>query len=59
MSPDINPQDIDIVDQKLRDAALPGFEAIFTLDEAAEAGAFQETALTEVEAKESIVDNLL
>ena len=50
---DIDPQDIDIVAAKFLDAQTPGFEAEFTLDEAEEAGAFVEDALSEADAKES------
>lgn len=51
---DIDPQDIDIVAAKLWDAQhTPGFAPAFTLDEAAEAGAFREEALGEEDARES------
>lgn len=53
---DIDPQDLDTAEAKLLDAETPGFEASFTLDEAQEAGAFREDALSEHDAKESIVD---
>ena len=55
---DINPADIDIIEAKFLDAATPGFEAAFTLDEAEEAGAFREDALSEQDAKESAVEHL-
>lgn len=55
---DIEPADIDIIEAKLLDAATPGFEAAFTLDEAEEAGAFREDALSEKDAKESSVERL-
>ncbi len=52
--PDIDPQDIDIVVAKLLDAqTTPGFAPSFTLDEAEEAGAFREEALSEEDARES------
>ena len=50
---DIDPQDIDIIAAKFLDAEKPGFEAVFTLDEAEEAGAFREDALSEQEARDS------
>ncbi len=55
---DIDPQDIDIIESKFLDAQVPGFEAVFTLDEAEEAGAFAEDALSESDAKESAVGSL-
>ena len=55
---DIDPQDIDIIESKFLDAQTPGFEAAFTLDEAEEAGAFVEDALSESDAKESAVGSL-
>ena len=53
---DIDPQDIDIIAAKFLDAQTPGFEAVFTLDEAEEAGAFREDALSEQDAKESAIE---
>ena len=53
---DIDPADIEIIEAKLRDALTPGFEAEFTLDEAEEAGAFREDALSEADAKESAIE---
>ena len=50
---DIDPADIEIIEAKFLDAATPGFEAEFSLDEAEEAGAFREDALSEQEAKDS------
>ena len=55
---DIDPQDIDIIEAKFLDAQVPGFEAVFTLDEAEEAGAFVEDALSESDARESAVGSL-
>ena len=52
--PDIDPQDIDIIAVKFLDAQNnPGFAPAFTLDEAEEAGAFREEALSEEDARES------
>lgn len=52
--PDIDPQDIDIIAAKFLDAQnTPGFAPAFTLDEAEEAGAFREEALSEEDARES------
>ena len=51
---DIDPQDIDIIAAKFLDAQhTPGFAPAFTLDEAEEAGAFREEALSEEDARES------
>lgn len=41
---------------KLEDMETPGFEAEFDPDEAENVGAFVEDALTEQEARESIID---
>lgn len=54
---DIDPADLDIIEAKFLDATTPGFEAAFTLDEAEEAGAFREDALSEQDAKESAVEH--
>lgn len=53
---DIDPQDINVIDAKFTDLGTPGFVAAFTLDEAEEAGAFQEDALSESEALESAIE---
>ncbi len=53
---DIDPADIEIIEAKLLDALTPGFEVEFTLDEAEEAGAFWEDALSEQDAKESAIE---
>lgn len=53
---DLNPQSIDIISAKFIDAQTPGFAPEFTLDEAEEAGAFSEDALSETDAKESAED---
>ena len=53
---DIDPADIEIIEVKFLDAATPGFEAEFSLDEAEEAGAFREDALSEEDAKESAME---
>jgi hypothetical protein len=53
---DLDPADIDIIEAKFLDALTPGFEAEFTLDEAEEAGAFREDALSEEDAKESAIE---
>lgn len=51
---DIDPQDIDVIAAKFLDAQnTPGFAPTFTLDEAEEAGAFREEALSEEDAQES------
>lgn len=47
-----------VAEEKLRDAAVPGFEAAMDPDEAELVGAFQEDALSEAEAKESVIDLL-
>ena len=55
--------DLEIMDQvikeKLLDAETPGFEAEFSPDEADSLGAFEETALTEKDAMDSVIDQLL
>ena len=53
---DVDPADIQIIEAKFLDAATPGFAAEFILDEAEEAGAFREDALSEADAKESAVE---
>lgn len=50
---DLNPQTVDVISAKFIDAQTPGFAPEFTLDEAEEAGAFSEDALSEMDAKES------
>lgn len=47
----------EIVDEKLRDAMEPGFQADFTPEEAEIAGAFREDALTVGDALESVHDS--
>ncbi len=42
--------------EKLADALIPGFHAEFDPDEAEQVGAFQEDALTEQDALDSVVD---
>ena len=55
--------DLEIMDQvikeKLLDAETPGFEVEFSPDEADSLGAFEETALTEKDAMDSVIDRLL
>ena len=55
--------DLEIMDQvikeKLLDTDTPGFEAEFSPDEADSLGAFEETALTEKDALDSVIDQLL
>ena len=55
--------DLEIIDQvikeKLLDAETLGFEVEFSPDEADVMGAFEETALTEKEAMDSVIDQLL
>ena len=46
----------DLVEAKSRDAMTPGFAACFDPDEADEAGAFVEDAITELDAIESSID---
>ncbi len=46
----------DLVKEKSRDAMTPGFAACFDPDEAAEAGAFVEDAISETDAIESSID---
>lgn len=42
--------------EKLADALIPGFQAEFDPDEAEQAGAFQEDALSEQDAFDSVAD---
>jgi hypothetical protein len=49
-------EDVDVVKEKLTDIQTPGFMAEFDPDEADEAGAFEEDALSVEDAKESTVD---
>ncbi|WP_347990331.1 conjugal transfer protein TraD [Methylomonas sp. AM2-LC] len=42
--------------EKLLDAQTPGFEVEFDPAEAEQAGAFEEDALSEADAKESVID---
>jgi hypothetical protein len=42
--------------EKLADALIPGFQAEFDPDEAEQAGAFQEDALSEQDALDSVAD---
>jgi len=44
------------LNEKLRDAQIPGFEVEFDPDEAEKAGAFEEDALSEADALESCTD---
>lgn len=48
-----------VVDDKFIDAQTPGFQAEFSPLEAEIAGAFEETALTEKDAMDSVIDQLL
>lgn len=48
-----------VIKEKLLDAETPGFEAEFSPDEADSLGAFEETALTEKDAMDSVIDQLL
>ncbi len=48
-----------VIKEKLLDAETPGFEAEFSPDEADLLGAFEETALTEKDALDSVIDQLL
>ncbi len=45
-----------VVDEKLIDAQTPGFQAEFSALEAEIAGAFEEDALSEKDAAESVID---
>ena len=60
---DDSTDDLEIMDQvikeKLLDAETPGFQAEFSPDEADSLGAFEETALTEKDALDSVIDQLL
>ena len=47
-----------VIAEKIHDAQTPGFEAEFTPDEAEQAGAFPEEALSEQDAAESAIDLL-
>jgi len=49
--------DDELLDQKLIDAEVPGFEATFDPDEAEQLGVFEEDALSEDDAKESCIDD--
>ena len=49
----------EVIDEKLSDMETPGFEAEFSQDEADSLGAFEETALTEQDALDSVIDQLL
>lgn len=46
----------DVLNEKLRDEQIPGFEVEFDPEEAEKAGAFEEDALTEADALESSTD---
>lgn len=48
-----------VIKEKLLDAETPGFEAEFSPAEADSLGAFEETALTEKDALDSVIDQLL
>lgn len=48
-----------VIKEKLLDAETLGFQAEFSPDEADSLGAFEETALTEKEALDSVIDQLL
>ncbi len=50
--------DPEILQQKLLDAQIPGFQAEFDPHEAEMLGAFAEDALTEKDAQESVIDIL-
>lgn len=50
--------DPEILQQKLLDAQIPGFQAEFDPHEAELLGAFTEDALTEKDAQESVIDIL-
>lgn len=45
-----------VIKEKLLDMETPGFQAEFTPDEADLMGAFEETALTEQDALDSVID---
>ncbi len=47
---------VDVVMEKLTDAMVPGAEVEFTPDEADQVGAFVEDALSEEDAKDSVID---
>ncbi len=49
----------EVIDAKLSDMETPGFEAEFSQDEADSLGAFEETALTDQDAMDSVIDQLL
>jgi hypothetical protein len=51
--PELTPEEI--IDQKLQDAETPGYEVAFDPDEA-EKIAFHEDALSDEDARESVVD---
>ncbi len=52
-----NAMRIDTIDEKLLDADIPGFYALFTDEEAATAGAFEEDAIDEHAAFAASFDN--
>lgn len=45
-----------LLTEKLADLSIPGFVAEFDPDEAERAGAFEEDALSEEDARESVID---
>ena len=49
---------VDVIAEKLKDALTPGYQVEFDPEEAEQAGAFVEDALSEQEAMESDVDVL-
>jgi len=49
--------DDDLLEEKLADVEVPGFEATFDPDEAERLGIFEENALSEADAKESSMDD--
>lgn len=53
---DTTTQPLNLITEKFADAETPGYEAEFSPDEAARAGAFVEDAISEVDAKDSAID---
>ena len=49
-------EDLKIIDAKLQDAEIPGFQAEFDPMEAERIGAFEEDALSEQDALDSVID---
>lgn len=53
---DMTTKPSNLIADKFTDAETPGYESEFSPDEAAQAGAFVEDALSEADAKDSAID---